>query len=261
VARNPEPFRGRLALVTGASGGIGESLAEGLAAGGADLVLVARSADKLDAVASGIHARHGVRVRVLPADLATADGVDEVITALDGTRVDVLIANAGVGWHGTFAEQPEDGIVQQIALNETALVRLTRAFLPGMLARGVGGVMTVASTAAFQPTPHMALYGATKAFVLSFTEALWQETRGRGVRVLALCPGPTATGFFDAAGGGSFLEGGRQSAEEVARVGLRAFSRAGGPTVVSGARNAVLASAHRFVPRGLMTRMSAMVME
>ncbi|MET3452876.1 MULTISPECIES: SDR family oxidoreductase [Curtobacterium] len=260
MARNRDPYRGRLAVVTGASGGIGESLAEGLAAGGADLVLVARSADRLETVAGRLRSRHGVSVRVLPADLATGPGVDSVIEALQGTRVDVLVANAGVGWHGSFAEQPDDGIVQQIALNETAVVRLVRAFLPGMTARRVGGVMTVASTASFQPTPHMALYGATKAFVLSFTEALWEETRGSGVRVLALCPGPTSTGFFEAAGGGSFLEGGRQTADEVARVGLEAFARNGGPTVVSGARNAVMASAHRFVPRGLMARMSAMVM-
>lgn len=260
MARNRAPFRGRLAVVTGASGGIGEALAAGLAAGGADLVLVARSADKLDEIAARLGARYGVTVTTHVADLATESGVDGVLAALEGSRVDVLVANAGVGWHGEFAEQSDEGIVRQIALNQTAVVRLTRAFLPGMLARGVGGVMTVASTAAFQPTPHMALYGATKAFVLSFTEAIWQETRGTGVRVLALCPGPTATGFFDAAGGASFLEGGRQTADEVARVGLAAFARNGGPTVVSGAKNAVLASAHRFVPRGLMARMSAMVM-
>lgn len=257
MARNPAPFRGRLAVVTGASGGIGESLAEGLAAEGADLVLVARSADKLEAVAARLGTRYGVTVTTHAADLATESGVDGVVSALDGVRVDVLVANAGFAWHGEFADQPEENIVRQIALNQTALVRLTRTFLPGMLARGVGGVMTVASTAAFQPTPSMAVYGATKAFVLSFTEALWQETRGSGVRVLALCPGPTETGFFDAAGGDSFLQDGRQTPDEVARVGLTAFARNGGPTVVSGARNSLVASAHRFFPRGLMVRVSA----
>lgn len=260
MARNRDPFRGRTAVVTGASGGIGEAIAEGLAVGGADLVLVARSTEQLERVAERLRDRHGVAVRVLPADLATDAGVDAVIADLARTRVDVLVPNAGVGWHGSFVEQPDEDLVRQIALNETAVVRLVRAFLPGMLSRRVGGVLTVASTAAFQPTPSMAVYGATKAFVLSFTEALWEETRGSGVRVLALCPGPTQTGFFDAAGGGSFLEGGRQSAAEVARVGLEAFARNGGPTVVSGVRNAVMAGAHRFVPRGLMARMSGMVM-
>jgi short-subunit dehydrogenase len=257
MASQKQPFRARRALVTGASGGIGEALAVGLARGGSDLVLVARSADKLEAVAARVRRDHGVRAEVLVADLSTDEGVDHVITSLADSRVDIVVANAGLGSHGDFADDSEERNRTQIALNITAVTRLVHAFLPGMLARGVGGVMTVASTAAFQPTPGMGVYGATKAFVLSLTEAIWQETRGRGVRVLALCPGPTETGFFDAAGSSS-LEGGRQTAEQVAAVGLRAFARAGGPTVVSGLGNTVIASAHRFVPRGLMARMSAL---
>ncbi len=253
------PFRGRCAVVTGASGGIGRSLALQLADGGADLVLVARSREALETVADEVRSR-GTSATVLVADLATTDGVARVVTALADARVDVLVANAGVGSHGPFVDESPERTATQIALNCAAVTALTQAFLPGMLARGVGGVMTVASTASFQPTPGMAVYGATKAFVLSFTEALWQETRGRGVRVLALCPGPTSTGFFDAAGGGEdWLDRGRQSPDEVARVGLRAFARAGGPTVVSGAANRVTAGAHRFVPRGLMARLSALV--
>ncbi|OIH95529.1 SDR family oxidoreductase [Curtobacterium sp. MCBA15_001] len=253
------PFRSRRALVTGASGGIGEALALGLARAGSDVVLVARSADRLQAVAERIRRDHRVRVEVVVADLATDTGVDEVIASMAGSRVDVLVANAGVGATGPFTDTTDERIRTQLALNCTALTRLVHAFLPGMLERRVGGVMTVGSTASFQPTPGMAVYGATKAFVLSFTEALWQETRGSGVRVLALCPGPTETGFFAAAGGGSVMESGRQSAEQVAAVGLRAFARAGGPTVVPGLGNTVIANAHRFVPRGLMARMSAMV--
>lgn len=253
------PFRGRCAVVTGASGGIGRSLALQLADAGADLVLVARSQDALEAVADEVRAR-GTTASVVVADLATTDGVEQVVTRLAGSRIDVLVANAGVGAHGPFVDESPERTATQIALNCAAVTALTHAFLPGMLARGVGGVMTVASTASFQPTPGMAVYGATKAFVLSFTEALWQETRGQGVRVLALCPGPTSTGFFDAAGAGSgVMARGRQTPDEVAAVGLRAFARAGGPTVVSGAGNRVTANAHRFAPRGLMARMSALV--
>lgn len=253
------PFRSRRALVTGASGGIGEAIALGLARAGSDVVLVARSADRLEALAARIRREHRVRTEVVVADLATEDGVDHVITAMQGTRVDVLVANAGVGATGAFVDTTDERIRTQIALNCTALTRLVHAFLPAMLERRVGGVMTIASTASFQPTPGMGVYGATKAFVLSFTESVWQETRGSGVRVLALCPGPTETGFFDAAGGRDVMTGGRQTAEQVAAVGLRAFGRPGGPTVVSGVGNTVIANAHRFVPRGLMARMSAMV--
>ncbi|GGL87346.1 dehydrogenase [Curtobacterium citreum] len=264
MPRSRSPFHGLRALVTGASGGIGEELALGLAAAGADVVLVARSADRLDALASRIRTEHGVEATTVPADLAQADGVDRVVSALADVRVDVLVANAGVGDHGAFVDATDERLRTQVDLNCTAVVRLVHAFLPPMLARRVGGVMTVASTAAFQPTPSMAVYGATKAFVLSFTEALWQESRGSGVRILALCPGPTSTGFFDAAtrGGaqGRFLERGRQTAAQVAAVGLRAFGRAGGPTVVSGGANAAVANVHRFVPRSLMARMSAIAM-
>lgn len=263
MPRSRSPFRSRRALVTGASGGIGAELALGLAAGGADVVLVARSADRLEALAERIRREHGVEATTIAADLAQADGVDGVLERLRDTRVDIVVANAGVGDHGPFAASDEERVRAQVDLNCTAVVRLVHAFLPAMLERRVGGVLTVASTASFQPTPGMAVYGATKAFVLSFTEAVWQENRRSGVRFLALCPGPTETGFFDAASRGpergGFMEGGRQTAAEVAAVGLRAFARDGGPTVVSGAANRVVANAHRFVPRSVMARMSAMV--
>lgn len=254
---NTDLFRGRHAVVTGASGGIGEALALGVAAHGADVILVARSADRLDALADRIRREHHVTAKVIVADLATDAGVDAVVDGLRDVRIDILIANAGIGSHGPFAGEPEERTRAQIAVNCTAVARLVGAFLPGMLSRQVGGIMTVASTAAFQPTPNMAIYGATKAFVLTLTEAVWQETRDSGVRVVALCPGPTSTGFFQAAGGGAYLEHGRQTAEQVARVGLHALAHPGGPSVVSGIRNTVTAGAHRFVPRSLMARMSA----
>ncbi|PCN48192.1 oxidoreductase [Curtobacterium sp. 'Ferrero'] len=258
MTRNRSPFRGRRALVTGASGGIGRSIALQLAAAGSDLVLVARSEDALRSVADEA-GRHGVDARVLVADLSTTEGVADVVAQLADTRIDILVANAGVGSHGPFVDESSNRTATQIALNCAAVTELTHAFLPGMLARRVGGVLTVASTASFQPTPGMAVYGATKAFVLSFTESLWQETLGRGVRVLALCPGPTSTGFFEAAGGGeALLEAGRQTPDEVASVGLAAFARGGGPTVVSGLGNRLTASAHRFVPRALMVRLAAL---
>jgi uncharacterized protein len=252
-------FRGRTALVTGASGGIGEELALGLARAGAHVVLVARSEAKLEALAATIREQHGVRADVLAADLSTDAGVDHVIDALHDRRIDILVPNAGVGAHGAFVDESDDRTRTQIALNVTAVTRLVGAFLPAMLERRVGGVMTVSSTAAFQPTPDMAVYGATKAFVLSFTEALWQENRGSGVRILSLAPGPTSTAFFATAGDDTVMDRGRQTAEQVAAVGLRAFARAGGPTVVSGVANRASANAHRFFPRGLMARMSAMV--
>jgi uncharacterized protein len=249
--------RKQRALVTGASGGIGAALAAGLARRGADLALVARSADGLEAVAEDLRDRYGVDVVTIPTDLAVPDGVDRVIDAMGDRGVDIVVPNAGVGSHGPFASESDGRLRAQVDLNCTAVARMVHAYLPGMIERRRGAVLTVASTAAFQPTPEMAVYGATKAFVLSFTEALWYELRDSGVHVLALCPGPTSTGFFAVAGTEDIMTRGRQTPDVVAEVGLRALERGKGPTVVSGLANTVTASAHRFVPRGLMARMSA----
>lgn len=165
-----------------------------------------------------------------------------------------LINNAGVGSHGPFVREDLSFVDHQIQLNCTSLVDLTREFLPAMLARGNGMIINVASTAAFQPVPGMAVYGASKAFVLAFTEALWVETRTSGVRVLTLCPGATQTGFF-AATGTEFLTKGRQSPNEVVDTALRALD-GHKPTVVSGRSNQLSAVGYRFMPRGVLARMS-----
>ncbi|MFD1903116.1 SDR family NAD(P)-dependent oxidoreductase [Paenibacillus rhizoplanae] len=195
---NTYSYQGKLAVVTGASSGIGEVYAGALAARGCHVVLAARSAKKLQALAGEIQRKYGVQAYALPCDLAKAGAprqLAESIAAL-GLTVDILINNAGIGTHGRFEEIDPEREQAEIILNTAALVDLTHHFLPGMLERKDGVVVNVASMAAFAPCAYSAVYGATKAFVLSFSEALWAETRGRGVRVLTLCPGATDTGFF-----------------------------------------------------------------
>lgn len=250
-------FSNTTALVTGASGGIGEEFAVQLARRGAHLVLVARRAEKLEALRQTLTARHpGIVVDVVTADLSVpgsgADVEAEVRTL--GRSIDVLINNAGIGLHGKFVDQEPEPNAAQIQLNCGTLVDLTARFLPAMVERRQGVVLNVASTAAFQPTPGMAVYGATKAFVLSYTEALWQECRGTGVKILALCPGATQTEFFDRTGE-QFLTDGRQSAEQVVDTAFSALDKSD-PTVISGFRNALLASGYRIAPRKLLLAVS-----
>jgi short-subunit dehydrogenase len=192
-------FAGTTALVTGASKGIGRAYARELARRGADLVLVARSTAPLDELAAQLRASHGVRAEIIGADLADAAGPQGVADAVAdrGLTIDLLVNNAGSGSVGPFFARPFAPNSRSVALNVTGLMELTNLFGRDMVARGAGGIINVASTAAFQPTPYMASYGATKAFVLSFTEALAAELRGTGVRVMAAHPGPVATGFFD----------------------------------------------------------------
>ncbi|ADT99502.1 SDR family NAD(P)-dependent oxidoreductase [Mycolicibacterium gilvum] len=250
-------FSNVTALVTGASGGIGEEFAVQLARRGANLILVARRAERLETLRRTLVARHpGIVVDILTADLSgagsgaeVADGVREL-----GRSVDVLINNAGIGLHGKFVDQEPEPNAAQIQLNCGTLVDLTARFLPAMVERRHGVVLNVASTAAFQPTPGMAVYGATKAFVLSYTEALWQECRGTGVRILALCPGATETEFFDRTGE-KFLTDGRQTAGQVVDTAFAALDKSD-PTVVSGLRNVLLASGYRIAPRKLLLAVS-----
>ena len=193
-------FEGTTSLVTGASSGLGEQFARQLAARGSNLVLVARSADRLAALADELRARHRVTATAMPADLSLADDVSRVAAAAATTKVDVLVNNAGFGTYGTFAGLDANREHDEVMVNAVAVVDLAHAVLPGMLASRRGGIITVASSIAFQPSPGQAVYGATKAFALAFSEALWAETRGSGVRILALCPGPVATGFFASLG-------------------------------------------------------------
>jgi short-subunit dehydrogenase len=253
-------FRNQTALVTGASSGIGAAFARALAARGAHLVLAARSTDKLEALAAELSARHGVRAVAVRSDLAQP-GAGAALArevASRGVTVDVLVNNAGFATHGLFEATSPERERDEIQVNVAAVVDLAHAFFPGMLARGRGAVVNVASTAAFQPVPYMAVYGATKAFVLSFSEALWGEARGRGVSVLALCPGQTDTAFFDVAGDVARL-GRRETAEVVVERALRALAR-NRSHVVSGFSNWLLAQSPRFSPRAVTVRIAQALM-
>ncbi|MFL6194176.1 MAG: SDR family NAD(P)-dependent oxidoreductase [Thermoanaerobaculia bacterium] len=246
-------------LVTGASSGIGLELARLFAAGGSDLVLVARSAGKLEELAAELRNRHGVTARVLASDLARREAPDEVFAELErtGVAVDVLVNNAGFASYGPFIETGLAEELDEIQLNVTTLTHLTKKFLPGMVTRRRGGVLNVASTAAFQPGPLMAVYYATKAYVLSFSEALAEEVRGTGVTVSVLCPGPTQTGFQQRAGMeesklfGGFLQ--VADAAGVARAGYEGF-RAGKRVIVPGLVNKVGVQSIRVTPRALAAR-------
>ncbi len=237
------------ALITGASGGIGMEIARALAPDH-DLVLVARSVAKLEALADELGG-----ARVVAADLADPAGVSKVVAEVPAA--DVLVNNAGVGDFGEFATVDLDKTLAMIQLNVTSLTALTRHFLPGMLERGEGRIMNVASTASFQPGPLMAVYYATKAYVLSFSEAVAEETRGSGVTVTALCPGPTASGFQAAAEMElSPLVANRKlpSAAEVAAYGVKAMEH-GDVVAVLGLVNKVMAASIRFTPRPVTRRL------
>jgi short-subunit dehydrogenase len=252
-------YAGATSLVTGASSGLGEEFARQLAARGGDLVLVARSADRLEALADDLRARHRVTVTTLPADLSLPAEVSRVAAHAATTEIDVLVNNAGFGTYGTFADLDAGREHDEIMVNAVAAVDLAHAVLPGMLGRRRGGIITVASAAAFQPSPHQAVYGATKAFALAFTEALWVETRGTGVRILALCPGPVATGYFTALGNQnattSVIYRRMADPADVVKAALRGFDR-DTMTVIPGLRTSFLAQSYRFFPRTVVARMT-----
>jgi short-subunit dehydrogenase len=252
-------FAGATSLVTGASSGLGEQFARQLAARGSGLVLVARSADRLAALAGELRAAHRVTVTTVPADLSQAEQVGHVAAHAAAAQVDVLVNNAGFGTYGTFAALDPDREHAEMMVNAVAVVDLAHAALPSMLARRRGGIITVASSIAFQASPHQAVYGATKAFVLAFSEALWAETRGTGVRILALCPGPVATGFLASLGDESATSSTvyRRTSDpaDVVRAGLRAFDH-DAMTTIPGLRTRLLAQGHRFLPRTVMARMT-----
>ncbi|MEK7703974.1 MAG: SDR family oxidoreductase [Myxococcota bacterium] len=251
-------YSSKTALITGASSGIGEAFAYALARRGTHLVLVARSKQRLETLAAELRARHGVRVEVVSADLTAPGAVERIRAQLQDRElhVDLLINNAGFGTYGAFDTLTLPREREQITLNVASLVELTHTFLPGMLARADGGVINVASTAGFQACPHMATYGATKAFVLSFSEALWAENHRRGVTVTALCPGPTETAFFASFNGVEPDIGPKVGAETVVAAGLKAFER-GRSYVIPGRRNYWLAQLSRWSSR----RLTALIAE
>jgi len=246
-------------LVTGASSGIGLELARCFAADGCRLILVARKGISLESLAAELRKTRKVQAQVFTADLAHPETPARLLGHLQaaGLKVDVLVNNAGIGAQGKFAELPLERQLDLLQVNVTAVVHLTRLLLPGMIERRRGGLLNVASTAAFQPGPGMAVYYATKAFVLSFTEALAEELAGTGLAITALCPGPTRTNFGAAAGGRFRPIAGKvgMSAESVARLGHRAFRR-GRVVAVTGLRNQLPAFAVRFAPRSLVRKVT-----
>ena len=244
-----------IALITGASSGIGLELARVFAADGVDVILSARSEDKLNALAKEVSDTHGVEAEVIVADLSVAGESQKVYDAVkrNGWDVDYLVNNAGFGVYGLFAETVWQDEADMLEVNVVALSHLTKLFLPDLISKGRGCIMNVASTASFQPGPLMAAYFATKAYVLSFSYAIANELKGTGVTVTALCPGATATGFQSAAGAsGSRLFEKRTlpTGADVAKYGYKAMKR-GKRVAVHGLINRILAQSNRFAPRSL----------
>lgn len=251
-------------LITGASGGIGYELAKLFARDRHNLILVARSADKLNQVAEELQ-KIGVTVKTFALDLGQSPASKFLFDQLqrEGVNVEILVNNAGFGAYGEFAAMPEEQILGQINLNVTALTELTRLFLPAMIARRSGRIMNVASTAGFQPGPLMAVYYATKAYVISFSEAIANEVQGSGVTVTCFCPGATYTGFAQRAGNDKtrvFKRAGVMPADKVALDGYRAVME-GRTLAISGAQNWVVAQSTRFAPRKLVTAISRWISE
>jgi short-subunit dehydrogenase len=256
---------GKTALVTGASSGIGEAIARKLAAEGVNLVLVARSQDKLKQLADALTQSYAVQCTVLLADLSTQNcgaTVHGQVKAM-GLTVDILVNNAGYGTYGPFDSIAPENEQAEIAVNIAAVVDFAHAFLPEMLKRGAGTILNVASTAAFQPVPYMAVYAASKAFVLSFSEALWAEYRQQGIHVVALCPSAVDTGFINHLGDESVRKTAAFSTtlqpEQVAAHAMKAI-HGKGPTHITGFKNWLMAQSVRFAPRSLVARSSADMM-
>ena len=247
-----QDFNGKWALVTGASAGIGTALAHELARHGAKLILTARRKERLDALAAELTAK-GTEVRIVVADLNDPAAPQQIYDATEGAglAVDILVNNAGLGQYGAFHCSPVEQELSQVRVNCEAVVRLSRLFVPRMVERRRGWVMVVASTASFQPVPYISTYSATKVFDRFFALGLAAEVARFGVKVTALCPGPTESEFFDVAGAAAFRRG-TQRADVVARLGVAALAR-GQRTILPKFSGRVTAFLVRFLPVSLIT--------
>ena len=255
----------KTALITGASGGIGLELARIHAQNGGNLVLVARNKIKLDAIKSEFESKYHITVLVISMDLAVTDAARELFDAVQkqNIKVDYLINNAGFGDYGLFAETDWEKESRMIQLNIATLTQLTRLFLPEMIHNGGGKIMNLGSTASFQPLPLMAVYAATKAFVLSFSEAINNELAGKGITVSALCPGLTESGFVDAAAmNQSKMANSKKlpTSQEVAEFGYNAMME-GKAVAIHGFKNKTLANLGKLAPRSLVVKMSRSFIE
>ncbi|GIP25654.1 short-chain dehydrogenase [Paenibacillus sp. J23TS9] len=243
-------YKGKVALVTGASTGIGKAYASELAAKGSHVIVVARSKDKLETLAKELSSKYGIKAYALPADLSKPGAVRllaEQIAEL-GLNVNILINNAGFGTHGRFEEISSEREQEMISLNVASLVDMTHQFLPYMQQQKNGIIVNVASLGSFQSIPYMATYAATKAFVLSFTESVFAENRHLGVRVLALCPGTTKTEFFDVIGTTEMPGGINGTPKSVVKAGFRGIEK-GRSYIIDGTSNYWLAQSVRFLTR------------
>lgn len=240
------------ALVTGASGGLGQAFARHLARCGVNVALTGRRREVLEQLADELRVSHGVDVVVHPCDIAVESERLDLVSDLSsrGISVETLVNNAGFGTLGEVSQLDPVRLNQEVAVNCEAVVHLCALLVPGMLAAGQGSIVNVASTAAFQPLPGFATYAATKAFVLSFTRALWAETRGTGVRVTAICPGPTETGFFDVAGSDEMMAMARRDPDQVVRTAFDALAHHR-PDAVDGLVNRIGARLASLAPTRL----------
>ena len=252
-----DDWRGKWALVTGASAGIGVALAEELAAGGTHLVLTARRKKRLEELAKDLRARHNVKTEVVAEDLAEPSAPERIFafTKERGIEIELLINNAGFGQFGELPLVDRQRLLDMVQVNCSAVVHLTRLYLPEMVKRRRGDVLILASTASFQAVPYISTYAATKAFDLLFAEGLAEEMKPYGIRVCALCPGSTESEFHAVAGQEKFQRK-SETAEKVARTGLKALA-AGKTYVISGLGNYLGAHGERLVPRRFVTRIAA----
>ena len=252
-------YSSQTVLITGASSGIGSRFATALAERGASLVLVARRLDRLAALAADLRLAHGVSVEVIPADLTSPTAGPELLTETDqrGIRVTSLINNAGFGTFGPFIEEDLARLADEIAVDITAPVSLSRVFIPELQKKGDGFLINVASMAAYTPAPRMAVYAAAKAFVLSFTEALWGEMRGSGITIFALSPGATSTEFNSVVGTDDATAGAKmRTPDDVVATALKHLeSRNPGPSVIDGATNRIGATVGRIPSRRISVTM------
>jgi short-subunit dehydrogenase len=249
--------KGKTVLITGASSGIGAHFAQAMATRGANLVLVARREDRLAVLADQIKRTHSVTVTVIAQDLSApgAGAILESTLKKKAVTVDILMNNAGFGTNNRLVAEDRERLRHEINLNVATLVDLTAAFLPGMISRDFGAVVNVASTASFQPVPGMAVYAASKAFVRSFTEAVWGEVSSPNVRVLAVSPGATQTEFFDVAGGKP--SGAMMPVSAVVDTVLKALdSKKSTPSVVVGGRNSLTSSLTKFFPKKMVIKLA-----
>jgi uncharacterized protein len=256
-------FAGQWTLITGASSGLGEEFARQLAARKSNLILTARSHTKLESLARELREKHAIKTEVVPLDLAKPGGAAELCVQVDALKHPVahLISNAGFGLYGEFLDGEAERQAEMVRLNCEALTVLSHHFLRPMIARKSGGVLHVASIAGFQPAPFMAVYAASKAYVVSFSDALAEELRGTGVRCSALCPGPVSTGFQATAGAGIAASQKRAilSAEETVRRGLAAYAR-NRPVFIPGGMNRLGTIGSWLLPRGMVVRMVGGIM-